>query len=224
MTRTQEEWIEEYKKMQALWIYDDNPKRKHALLRSGNHSSGFFNSRPVISNEALLKDAASDLIELLSKSGEVEGFDIVIVGPQTGATKLAELLSKAIYPYTGEVCSWASPAKQEIDSKKSMVFSNEELLIINGQYIILCEDVLTTGGTIELAEKAGTEAGGIVLPIVLTLVNRSGFKEVNGKKIIALIDHPMPMWEPGDCPLCKQGSEAVRPKDNWDLLNMEIEE
>jgi orotate phosphoribosyltransferase len=225
MTRTKEQWIEEYKKMQALWIHDGNPKRPHALLTSGNHSGGFFNSRLVISNETLLKDAASDLVELLGNTGEVEGFDIIIVvGPQTGATKLAELLSKAIHPYLGKVCSWASPAKKETGGNKSMVFSEEELWILSDEHILLCEDVITTGGSIELTDKAATDAGGIVLPLVLTLVNRSGLKEMNGKKIIALIDHPMPMWTPEECPLCKQGSEAVRPKDNWNLLNMEIKE
>jgi hypothetical protein len=31
----------------------------------------------------------------------------------------------------------------------------------------------------------------------------------------------MPMWTARDCPLCMQGSEAIRPKgkENWDRLN-----
>ncbi len=221
MTRTKEEWIKVYQEKQALWIHDGNPNHPHAELTSGKHSNGFFNSRLVIPDEILMCDAACDLTELLSNSGEVEGFDLVFVGPQTGATKLAELLSEAIHPYAGKVCSWASPAKKEVLGQKSMVFSEEELWILPDEHVLLCEDVLTTGGSIELTEKAVTEAGGIVLPLVLTLVNRSGLKEVNGKKIIALIDHPMPMWEAHECPLCKGGSEAIRPKgeENWALLN-----
>jgi hypothetical protein len=50
-------------------------------------------------------------------------------------------------------------------------------------------------------------------------VNRSGLTEVNGMKIVALIDHPMPMWAPEECPLCPQGSEAIRAKgENWARL------
>jgi orotate phosphoribosyltransferase len=223
MTRTKEEWIEVYQQKGALWIHDGNPVRPHALLTSGKHSNGFFNSRIVISDEVLLNEAASDLLELLNNTGEAEGIPIhVVVGPQTGATKLAELLSKEIsLSYTGEGCSWASPAKKETEGKKSMVFSEEELWIMPDEYVLLCEDVLTTGGSVELADKAVTDAGGIALPLILTLVNRSGLKMIGGKMIIALIDHPMPMWESDECPLCKGGSEAIRPKgeENWALLN-----
>ena len=87
----------------------------------------------------------------------------------------------------------------------------------------MVEDVLTTGGSVDLTAEAVTNAGGVVLPFVIILVNRSGLTEVNGKKIVALIDRPMPMWTPDECPLCKQGSEALRPKgtENWDRLNAE---
>lgn len=213
-------WIDAYQKRNALWIHSSNPKQPHALLRSGKHSSGFFNSRLVISDEALLLDAASDLLELLANIGEAEGLDVdVVVGPQTGATKLSELISIVVQEYTGEDCLWASPAKSEIDGKKSMVFSSIDLALLRGQSVLLCEDVLTTGGSVDLASDAVTKAGGIVLPFILTLVNRSGLTEVNGKKIIALIDRSMPMWQPEECPLCKDGSEAIPPKDNWARLN-----
>ena len=87
--------------------------------------------------------------------------------------------------------------------------------------MVLCEDVLTTGGSVDLASTAVTNAGGTTLPFILVLVNRSGLKEVSGKKIIALIDRPMPTWAPDECPLCKEGSEAIRPKGppEWARLN-----
>lgn len=59
----------------------------------------------------------------------------------------------------------------------------------------------------------------MTLSHILVLVNHTGLKEINGMKIISLIDKEMPMWQPNDCPLCKAGSIAVRPKDNWELLN-----
>jgi orotate phosphoribosyltransferase len=223
MTRTEEQWINEYQKKDALWIHDGNPKRPHALLASGNHSNGFFNSRPVIADEKLLRDAADDLVVLfLRNHGDIAAIEGV-VGPQTGATKLAELVSNSVKGYTGdctvESCFWASPAKHENEGKKSMVFSEEDLALLSGKTVLLVEDVLTTGGSVELASTAVTSTGGIVLPFILLLVNRSGLAEANGKKTLALIDREMPMWSPEDCPLCKEGSEAVRPKDNWVLLN-----
>jgi len=215
-------WVKQYQRKDALWIHDGNLKRPHALLSSGKHSNGFFNSRLVIPDEALLRAAALDLLYLLfiQEGGnilKIEG----VVGPQTGATKLAELISGQVPPYTNGACFWASPAKKEIDGVKSMVFSDEELRLLPGKQILLCEDVLTTGGSVGLVDTAVTDAGGIVLPFILVLVNRSGRKEVDGKKIVALIDHPMPMWVAEECPLCKEGSEAIRPKGppEWARLN-----
>ncbi|MFA5764245.1 MAG: phosphoribosyltransferase family protein [Candidatus Paceibacterota bacterium] len=218
-TRTEEQWIEEYKKKDALWIHDENPKRPHALLTSGKHSNGFFNSRLVIPDEELLREAACDLVEKLVSHGVDIAKVAVVVGPQTGATKLAQLICAQILHVTKDSCFWASPAKNEEDGKKSMLFDSEELELFPGQSILLCEDVLTTGGSVGLTESAVANAGGATLPFLLVLVNRSGLKEVNGKKIIALIDREMPMWDPGKCPLCIAGSEAVRPKENWARLN-----
>jgi orotate phosphoribosyltransferase len=216
--RTQDYWISQYKQKDALWMHDGNPKRPHALLTSGKHSNGFFNSRLVIPDEALLCDAASDLLELFALRGgnvaEVEA----VVGPQTGATKLAELISKQL---PNVDCFFASPAKCEVEGRKSMTFSGEELVLLPGKLVLLCEDVLTTGGSVGLTTAAVFYASGFTLPFVLALVNRSGLKEVNDRKIVALIDRPMPMWMAEECPLCQQGSEAIRPKgpQEWARLN-----
>ena len=148
----------------------------------------------------------------------------IIVGPQTGATKLAELLSHVHYPYYpshSEMCISVSPAKVGEGQDKKMVFAEDEHFVLFDKSVLLCEDVITTGGSIRLTAVAVTEAGGIILPFVLALVNRSGLKEIDGRKILALINRPMPTWEPVECPLCKEGSEAFRPKDNWALLNEE---
>jgi orotate phosphoribosyltransferase len=219
--RTQEYWINQYQQKSALWMHDGNPKRPHARLTSGKHSNGFFNSRLIIPDEELLLDAASDLLELFVQQGGNLSKVEVVVGLQTGATKLARLLSGQVPQYNNCLCLWASPAKHEPEEgKKLMVFSSEELALLPGKWILLCEDVLTTGGSVDLTANAVTNAGGIVLPFVLVLVNRSGLTKVNGKKIVALIDRAMPMWMPDECPLCKSGSEAIRPKapEDWARL------
>lgn len=216
------DWIGAYKKKDALWIHDGNPKRPHALLTSGKHSNGFFNSRLVIPDEVLLTEAALDLVEIFASAygGYFEDVEVV-VGPQTGATKLAELVSGEFAKKTNSQCFSSSPAKGEIDGERVMIFSDEDLKLLSGKSVLLCEDVISTGGSIDLTAEAVVNAGGVVMPYVLTLVNRSGLSEIGCRRVISLIDREMPMWEPDDCPLCKQGSEAVRPKDNWKLLNAE---
>jgi orotate phosphoribosyltransferase len=74
---------------------------------------------------------------------------------------------------------------------------------------LLCEDVLSTGESVELTARAIIEKGGMPMPWEMVLVNRSGLDEVNDKKIIALINHPIYAWTPEECPLCKEGSKAL---------------
>ncbi len=215
------EWISKYEERNALWIHDGNPKRPHARLSSGKHSNGFFNSRLIIPDDVLLRQAASDLVEMLmgERKGELAMVDCVI-GPQTGATKLAEQISHQIMGREKVFCNFASPAKCEKDGVKSMVFDRADLALLSTRTVLLCEDVLSTGGSVDLAASAVIEAGGIPLPFVLVLVNRSGEKVIHGRKILSLIERSMPMWAGDECPLCEQGSVAIFPKgENWKLLN-----
>ncbi len=219
MDRDQEFWIEMYRKKDALWIHNGNPLQPHALLTSGNHSDGFFNSRRVIVDIEGLELGAKDLLSKFSALGNNLAKVEVVVGPQTGATMLASLLAGEVVRQTETMCCYLSPSKHEEEGKKSMVFTEHERKSLKGKTVLLCEDVLTTGGSVKLTAEAVEEAEGIVLPFTLALVNRSGATHLNGYKIIALIDRHMPAWTPEECPLCKEGSEAIRPKDNWARLN-----
>ncbi len=203
-------WRDTYESLNSYWAHDDNPLRPHALLTSGMHSNGFFNSKPVIADLALLAEAAADLLQLFFAEGgdplQIQG----VVGPQTGATKLAQFMSGQL----GNGCFAVSPQKAGEGEDKSMILSEEDSTKLQGKDVLLCDDVVTTSGSVRLAAAAVIAAGGKVLPYILCLVNRSGLTEVDGRKIIALIDQPMPMWTAEDCPLCKVGSEAIRPKEN----------
>ncbi len=218
-----ENWEAEYKRKGALWVHDGNPVRPHALLTSGKHSNGFFNSRLVIESEELLSMAARDLVTKLLRidSYVIDSLDCV-VGPATGATKLAMLIARDINSYfpPDHWRFWYSPKKGETENGRIMVFQ-ENMHPYRYDEVLLCDDVLTTGGSLKLTENAVERDSAFVLPFVLVLVNRSGFKSVNGKRIISLVDREMPIWKKDECPLCKNGSKAIRPKDNWELLNAE---
>ncbi len=219
MLRTSDDWINQYQKKGALWLHDGNSKRPHALLTSGNHSSGFFNSELVMEDSLILDDACSDLVELLRQHGLILNDVDRVVGPAMGAITLAHDISRHIGRDRGRFCLRAYTEKETDGDSKLMVF--RKTMIRPGERVLPAEDVLTTGGSVDLTATAVTNVGGIVLSFVAVLVNRSGLTEVKGKKIVALIDRPMPMWTPDQCPLCQEGSEAIRPKgvENWNRLN-----
>ena len=223
MKRNQDWWIKAYQQQGALWIHDGNPSRPHAELTSGKHSDGFFNSRLVIPDNLLMQFAATDLVNLyIAGGGSFELIDRV-VGPQTGATKLAKFIAVEISARSNRLCQFSSPEKQGEGAAKRMTFSDRDREQLPGELVLLCEDVITTGGSVDLTAKACLEVGARVQPYVLVLVNRSGLEQEGDRSILALIDRPMPMWLPEDCPLCKQGSKALRPKDNWAALNADYQ-
>ena len=212
----EDKWIEIFKEKNAFWLFDrnGNPKNPHALLTSGKHSDGFFNGGIVSADAKLLDQAAGELVMMFGYP-EYSNVDMV-VGPAMGAITLAYAVASHIANNKMNGCLTAYVEKS-VDGKK-MEFKRAE--IAKGTKVLLVEDTITTGGSVEKTEEAVKEAGGEVLPFVLALVNRSGLKEINSKKIISLIDRKISAWDPKDCPLCKGGSEAIRPKekDNWAKL------
>ena len=219
MYRTEQEWITAYQNKGALWIHNDNVNRPHALLASGKHSNGFFNSRLVIADEAMLREAASDLVEKYQKMHGIGHYIDAVVGPQTGATLLAKLIAevRSALPQGNPTFS-ESPAKKEVDGRTIMHFSQDEIAGLHRRAIILCEDVISTGGSINLVVDALAAVECRIVPVIIALVNRSGKSDIQERNIVALIDRELPMWRPEDCPLCKKGSIVIIPKDNWKRL------
>ncbi len=222
MFRDQEGWIREYELREALWMHDGNPKRPHAKLTSGQCSEGFFNSKPVIADETLLYQAVCDLLDLFVEQGgnlqQVDG----IVGPQTGATKLAELMAARATELTGRPYFWISPAKVGEGSQKIMVFTDDNRAKLAGKTVLVCDDVITTAGSATLTADGSITAGAATaIAFILALVNRSAFGKVSDRQIIGLISRHLPNRAPAECCLCAKGSTPLRPKEdnNWQLLN-----
>jgi orotate phosphoribosyltransferase len=191
------------------------------LLTSGKHSSGFFNSGLVMEDPSLIIDASVDLAGAVGEAMNTSPLNYVI-GPALGAIVLAHCLAKALDGFTDRPCKASFTEKVVLASGTVGMELKRTQLKIAVDEVLVVEDVLTTGGSIEGTIEAVSQAGGHVAPVVAVLVNRSGLTEVRGgRKIVALIDQPMPMWSPEECPLCKKGSEAIRPKgaDNWARLN-----
>ena len=213
------DWKREYEQRGALWIHDGNPKRPHALLTSGNHSGGFFNSELVMEDPSLLHAAGFALHEKLESAGlDMEAVHRV-VGPAMGAITIAHCVAFHIGEQRGRPCLRAYTEKEKTEGEgEIMVF--RRTMIKEFEYILAVEDVLTTGGSVKSTAKAVTNVGGVNLPFIAVLVNRSGLENVNGSKVISLVNRPMPIWKPDQCQLCNQGSVALRPKgkENWERL------
>jgi orotate phosphoribosyltransferase len=79
-----------------------------------------------------------------------------------------------------------------------------------GQRVLVVEDVWTTGGSTREAIRVVEEAGGQVVAAG-ALIDRSGGTVELGVTAKALLDLAIPSYQPKDCPLCADGSVAVKP-------------
>ena len=79
-----------------------------------------------------------------------------------------------------------------------------------GERCYVVEDVITTGGSTRETMAVVSEAGGIVMAAG-SLIDRSGGKAELGVPRAALAVLHIPAFAPDECPLCKTGSQAIKP-------------
>ncbi|MGI6151875.1 MAG: orotate phosphoribosyltransferase [Christensenellales bacterium] len=79
-----------------------------------------------------------------------------------------------------------------------------------GENVLVCEDVVTTGGSVREVIELIRESGGNVVGVG-SIVDRSNGKVDFGVPFQAVLSMEVVSWEEEDCPLCKAGSVAVKP-------------
>jgi len=84
-------------------------------------------------------------------------------------------------------------------------------------FVILCEDVITTGKTTRLTMDHIKERYPDVVfySKVLALVNRKPGVKINGLGVISLYEYEARTWDPGNAPESLKHCRALRPKQNW---------
>ena len=205
------DWKKEFEAVGAIWVHDGNPKRPHAMLTSGMCSDGFVNCTLITQRPALLKRILNDADGLTphfpdAKQGERVDW---VIGSALGAVSFSYAVAERLGAHSGYT---------EKDGEKMKLARFE---IMEGSWVLVVEDVISTGGstlkTIEAIEEA-TGGQAHLNPYVVCLVNRSGKTHLGPHRIHALITPDIHTWKPEECPLCKKGSKAVRPKSHWKEL------
>ncbi|MFL6216154.1 MAG: orotate phosphoribosyltransferase [Blastocatellia bacterium] len=79
-----------------------------------------------------------------------------------------------------------------------------------GERVLVVEDVVTTGGSTRETIDAVTRAGGVVVGAG-SVVDRSGGAVDIGVRRVALLTLDVPAYDPAACPLCREGTPAIKP-------------
>lgn len=181
----------------------------HFKLSSGNHSKFYLQSAKVLEDPKTAKLLAEALAEQIKESGiKVDAVCSPALGGLIAGFALATALDvRFIFA-------------ERVDADMTIRRGFE---VTQGENYIICEDIITTGGSaLEAAKQVEANGGNIVA--YAALANRGFCSRVGSdnetkdncklpldKPLFALEDFTFEMYSPDNCPLCKDGSEAYKP-------------
>ncbi|MGE4511624.1 MAG: orotate phosphoribosyltransferase [Sulfurimonadaceae bacterium] len=181
----------------------------HFKLSSGNHSQYYLQSAKVLEDPKTAKLLADALAKQIKESGlEVD----TVCAPALGGLIAGFALATAL--------DVRSIFAERVNGEMSLRRGFE---VKEGERVLMCEDIITTGGSAMEAAKVIESLGGKIVGVA-ALANR-GFCKREGSNIttkpncklpqdipfFALADFDFEMYAPENCPLCKEGSEAIKP-------------
>lgn len=181
----------------------------HFLLSSGNHSQFYLQSAKVLEDPKVAEQLATALAKMIEESGiHID----TICSPALGGVLAGYELARAL----GKRFIFAERVGGEMTIRRG--FEVKE-----GERILMCEDIITTGGSALEAARVAQSMGGIIVGYA-ALANR-GFCKRTGSDLagkptcklpddvpfFALADFEFEIYEPSTCPLCAQGSVAYKP-------------
>ena len=181
----------------------------HFKLSSGNHSQFYLQSAKVLEDPK----TATLLAEALAKQIKASNLEIdTVCAPALGGLIAGYALAKALdVRYI-----FAERVDGEMTIRRGFEVSDNEKVLI-------CEDIITTGGSAMEAGAVVESLGGKVIAFA-ALANRgfchrehSDIKRQDKCKLpvdtpfFALEDFTFEMYSPDACPLCADGSTAIKP-------------
>lgn len=170
----------------------------HFLLSSGLHSSRYLQCALVLQYPAVAEKLCSALAGRILGDDRISGVDVVMA-PALGGVIVAHEVARTI----GVRALFTE--RHEGGMKLRRGFSLEP-----GERVLVVEDVVTTGGSTREVMEVVRAAGGVVVGAG-SLIDRSGGAVDLGVPRHALAVLEVPVYQPDDCPLCREGSPAIKP-------------
>jgi orotate phosphoribosyltransferase len=166
----------------------------HFQLSSGLHSPNYMQCAKVLQypehGERFAKAMAAKLEGLKPTA---------VFAPALGGILVGYELARAL--------GVRSIFAERVDGKMTLRRGQE---LSKNDRLVLCEDVVTTGKSIKEIEALAIEAGAEVVAMA-AIVDRSGGKWALSKPLTSLLAMELVTHDPANCPLCKSGSQVVKP-------------
>jgi orotate phosphoribosyltransferase len=168
----------------------------HFLLSSGLHSDRYLQCALVLQHAQQAKALGAALADRLRALSDLPDF---VIAPALGGIIVAHEVAREL----GVRGIFA-------ERQDGVLRLRRGFQIQPGERAYVVEDVVTTGGSTRETMAVVSQAGGVVLAAG-SLIDRSGGKADLGVPSAALAVLDIPVYPPEECPLCKSGSQAIKP-------------
>ncbi|NTU89789.1 MAG: orotate phosphoribosyltransferase [Actinobacteria bacterium] len=166
----------------------------HFVLTSGRHSDTYIQCARVLENPALTNELAEEAVRRLPEGTQVD----LVVAPAVGGIIFGFAVASAL-----NVNFLFSEREAG-----TMVF-RRSFAIPTGAHVLVCEDVVTTGGSVKEVCSLIEQSGGTVVGVV-SIIDRGGERKFS-HDFYPLLELITESWPAEDCELCKAGNEPYSP-------------
>ncbi len=177
-----------------LFLKTDALLNGHFLLTSGKHSDQYFQSAKVLQYPKYTETICS-LIADHFKDKEID----TVISPAIGGIVVGQEIARQL----GKRFIFAEREDKKLKLRRGFEISENEKVLV-------CEDVVTTGGSVlevmDIVKSSGAEVVGVGM-----IVDRSNGKVDFGVPQKSTLQLEVVTYESEDCPLCKKGIPLVKP-------------
>lgn len=168
----------------------------HFLLSSGKHSNRYCQCAKI----TMYPDKAEEVCNIIK--GKLDRDNIkadIVVGPAMGGIVIAYELARTL----GCKAMFTERENDEMTLRRGFSISN-------GERVIVCEDVVTTGKSTNETIKVLKEFGANVVAIA-SIVDRRSDEIVLDYPLYSATKIKIETYESHDCPLCDNNITLVKP-------------
>lgn len=168
----------------------------HFILSSGLHADKYIAKRRLYTSPLKVSDLCRE-IALAFKDAKAEA----VVSPAVGGVALSQWVAYHLTVQSGYSRHILAVFAEKIGhDQKEFGFSERCGEFLAGKRVLVVDDILTTGGSIEAVIGAVKNSGGIIMGAGVLWLR--GEEPDLGIPFSALIRKTFPTWRPDECPLC----------------------
>ena len=188
----------------VLKIFEENGAllKGHFLLTSGLHSDRYLQCALVLQHPAIAERLGAELAARAKADPDITPVDLVIA-PALGGVIVAHVVARAL-----------GVRALFTERQEKMMTLRRGFQIRSGERCLVVEDVVTTGGSTREVMEVVARHGGVAAgagSLIDRSLKRDGSVVDLGLPRRALAAIEVATYAPDECPMCREGSVAIKP-------------